>query len=180
LAVGSHNFQVRARESAGNPDPTPANQTWTVEAPEPLVTSIVAGSGRAYLRDILKEQQKLYIDRDYTFTGVPEKYVGQELIVTANDDGNESGQGFLAFDLSFDATVYVLLDARAVRLPAWLVDGTWTMTGDAVETSDGLRRIFEKDFGAGTVELGGNAMAPMTGADSNYNVVTVAAGPAAH
>jgi CSLREA domain-containing protein len=33
LAVGSHTFEVRATDQAGNVDDTPASHTWTVEAP---------------------------------------------------------------------------------------------------------------------------------------------------
>jgi hypothetical protein len=33
LAVGPHEFQVRAKDAAGNVDPTPASYTWTVQAP---------------------------------------------------------------------------------------------------------------------------------------------------
>jgi hypothetical protein len=35
LAVGSHQFSVRAKDAAGNLDATPAAQGWTVEAPVP-------------------------------------------------------------------------------------------------------------------------------------------------
>lgn len=33
LALGSHTFEVRATDSAGNVDPTPASQTWSVASP---------------------------------------------------------------------------------------------------------------------------------------------------
>jgi DNA-binding beta-propeller fold protein YncE len=179
LGEGSHTFQVRATDRAGNRDPTPANHEWTVEAippPEPLITNIVAGNGGSYFQDVLNVDQKPYLDRDYIFTEVPEKYVGQEMIITANEDKDASQQDFLTFDLSADATVYVLFDDRVVTLPAWLVDGTWTPAGDVIGTNDGPRRTYQKDFEAGPAELGGNAMAPMRGAVSNYNVVAVAAG----
>jgi subtilisin-like proprotein convertase family protein len=46
LPDGSYSFRVRARDEAGNPDPSPAIQTWTVDtvAPAPAVTSPVDGS----------------------------------------------------------------------------------------------------------------------------------------
>jgi hypothetical protein len=38
LASGSHTFEVRAVDRAGNPDATPASFTWTVDATTPTVT----------------------------------------------------------------------------------------------------------------------------------------------
>ncbi len=38
LSDGPHMFEVRARDSAGNPDPTPASRSWTVDTVAPLVT----------------------------------------------------------------------------------------------------------------------------------------------
>jgi hypothetical protein len=44
LAVGPHQFRVRASDPAGNTDPTPASHSWTIEAPSgcPAQTTAVA------------------------------------------------------------------------------------------------------------------------------------------
>lgn len=46
LAEGTHTFTVRARDAAGNADPTPATRTWTVALPVPpvLTPSLPAGA----------------------------------------------------------------------------------------------------------------------------------------
>ena len=41
LSAGSRNFQVRAKDAAGNTDPTPASYTWTIDTTAPD-TSIIA------------------------------------------------------------------------------------------------------------------------------------------
>ncbi|MCP3102812.1 Ig-like domain-containing protein [Myxococcus sp. K15C18031901] len=45
LAQGSHTFDVRARDTAGNIDPTPASRTWTVDTVAPDTTIVSGPSG---------------------------------------------------------------------------------------------------------------------------------------
>ncbi|MGH3086348.1 MAG: S8 family serine peptidase, partial [Rubrobacteraceae bacterium] len=40
LASRSHIFRVRATDSSGNTDPTPASRTWTVDAVKPTITAV--------------------------------------------------------------------------------------------------------------------------------------------
>jgi hypothetical protein len=39
LGLGSHTFAVRAKDAAGNTDPTPASYTWTITTPTPVDTT---------------------------------------------------------------------------------------------------------------------------------------------
>jgi hypothetical protein len=177
LTVGIHTFQVAATDPAGNPDPTPASHAWTVDAPPAsgdLITGILVSNGNAYQKDTLGAGSLTYTDRAYTFTSVPSLLEGQEFIRSANDDKTAAGADYLTFSLAADATVFVLFDDRVATLPAWLNDGTWSLTADKVGTTDITRRIYQKQYHAGTVRLGGNAGAPMAGAASNYNVAAVA------
>lgn len=50
LAIGTHTFKVRAKDQAGNVDPTPASFTWTILAPQ----SIKITNGSCYAGSLAK------------------------------------------------------------------------------------------------------------------------------
>ena len=55
LAGGSHAFQVRSVDNAGNVDPTPASHAWVVDATPAVVESVISGaqgSGGWYVGDV--------------------------------------------------------------------------------------------------------------------------------
>src|SRR3989338_10720408 len=133
-----------------------------------LISSLSVSTGRPVQVGVMTEGALKFTDRTYVFSGVPGLYVGQPYILTPNDDKSEVSAGYLTFTLGAPATVSVLFDDRVTALPAWL-DGTWTQTADRFS----YRIVLTKTFPAGSVTLGGNAMAPMAGAQSNYNVIVV-------
>ena len=110
----------------------------------------------------------VYVDRTYTFTGVPEYLQAAAYIKTANGDKGGVGDSFLSFDVNQDVTVYVGHDIRISGTPSWLLD--FTDTGDEIVTSDTTFRLFAWDFSAGTITLGGNDSG---GGYSMYTVIVV-------
>ncbi len=133
---------------------TPSEPTEPTQ-PQPTQSTLTVGS-------------TFFTDRDYTIKALPKYLEGLELLKTKNDDKYSTNSNYLSFDLAQDATVYVLFDGRATSLPKWL-DG-WTKQPAQVATTDTTFNVYEKTFGASSVTLGGNAVSPMSGAQSNYFV----------
>jgi hypothetical protein len=120
----------------------------------------------------------VYTDRDFTWSVLPAGYEGLPYILTANADKHSTMTEALAFEIDRPATVYIAFDVRINILPAWLDDGSWTLTEDILESSDIVYLVYGKHFPAGTVVLGGNNMPPparwdMTGR-SHYRVIVLA------
>lgn len=125
--------------------------------PEPTPGDVVNGINRSYDVENIANGSEIYGDRDYEINGsLPAALNGLTMIVTDNDDKNQSGDSFLTFNLEDDSTVYVLYDDRVSHsdIPNWL--DNWNQTSMRVKTTDGDRRVYRKDFPQGRVELGGN------------------------
>ncbi len=97
---------------------------------------------------------KIFGDRDFTFTAVPDALVGAEYIQTACDSKKVTGNlaSFVAGD---DIMLYVGVDSR-IAAPAWLTG--WEKTDMTMATSNDVTFIvYAKQFAAGEeIALGAN------------------------
>lgn len=155
---------------------TIGNTTAPTATPTPieggLISNIQSNSidpSDQYRKDIISQGSLQYIDRsNFTYTDVPTSLVGNEYILTANDDKSVTDSSFLSFTLSQSATVYVAHDDRITTKPSWLA--TFTDTGDNLVSGAGTFSLYQKSFNSGTVTLGGNEG---SGSYSMYTVVAV-------
>jgi hypothetical protein len=150
--------------------PPPTAEPLCPSSQEALITNIKVSSDRVYELDELAPDRPLYIDRDYRISSIPAYLSGALLIRTANADKTSDNLDHLQFELSMPATLYIAYDERATVLPAWMNAG-WEATGESLTTTDGVLNLYHKQADCGEVVLGGNAVPPMTGADTNYVVI---------
>ena len=134
------------------------------------ISDINVASGNTYTLDTLEQGKLVYIDRTFTYTDIPSNLTGMQYIQTANNDKNSSSNDFLTFTINQPVNVYVAYDKRNNTPPMWL--SNWTDTGVEISTSDTTLHLYEKDFTAGTVTLGGNE----SGSYSMYSVIIAATG----
>ncbi len=114
-----------------------------------------------YQQGILRVDSKVYIDRDFIYTTIPERFQNLKYLRTANNDKMGAAEGFLSFDVNQAVTVYVAYDERYPQQPEWLQD--WMKTEEILKTTDvdsnpaGVNlALYSKEYEAGTVTLGGN------------------------
>ena len=113
--------------------------------------------------------QPIYSDRDYIFTEVPERLQHQPYFRFANYNMHDNTAAYVKFHLYQPATIYVAIDADACKLPAWLSD--WSLSDMQLATSDVNLNLYQKQFSAGNVVLGGNAAPPASCIRSHYLLV---------
>jgi hypothetical protein len=155
----------------GTPSGGPAENGTPAGGPV-VVSGLSVSSNQGYQAvPGLSVGDRVYLDRDYTYSGVPAVIDGAVYVITANDDKAQSGASFLNFSVDRKATVYVAYDARATSLPAWLAG--WSNTGIALNNTDTLLKLYARNFAAGPITLGGNLAAGAAGALSNYSVAIV-------
>ncbi len=156
------------------PNTIAANSQMTYTFIVQLVSSnITVTSGQTYeiVQNGLQDGVLVYIDRTYTYSGVPVLVEGATYIKTANDDKLSGGSSFITFDVNQDVTVYVAHDDRIIAKPSWMT--SFTDTGDDLVIVSQAHSIWKKDFTAGTITLGGNAGG---GNGSMYSIIIVEQG----
>jgi len=131
---------------------------------QPLTITI--NSPANYQVEAISVGSEIFVDRDFVFTNIPEKYLGKHLIQTANDDKTNIESEFLSFNSNQKVEVYIAYDIRISSLPEWL--SSWTATGESVDGNDTTRMLYKKAFEAGEIILGGNSG---TSGSSMYSVI---------
>jgi hypothetical protein len=173
-SVGGHTFV--AIPYSGSSGGGSAGQALTVnfsvidQLPFAVEITQVA-SGKTYSTATAKVGALQYTDRTYTVTAISSALNGGVLIRQANDDKLRTGSAELKFTVNAAAIVYVCYDKRGNSLPAFLTDGSWTKTTDALSTTDTPASpmiVYRKNVPAGTVTLGGNRQAPADGSWTHY------------
>jgi len=125
---------------------TGTNASLTVTSLSPATNTVQYNS--------LAVGQLIYTDRVYTFTDVA-TLGGATYIRTANNDKYATGSSYMTFTVNQNVVVYVAHDDVVTTKPSWL--STFTDTGANLAASNpGTYSLYAKEFGAGTVTLGGN------------------------
>jgi len=118
-----------------------------------IISNLSVASGKAYqILTGLSNNLLCYIDRTYKYSNVPSFMNGATFIKTANDDKKRTDTNFLTFTANYNVKVYVAYDNRNAK-PAWL--STYTDTKADLTTDTGFS-IYQKNFSAGKITLGGN------------------------
>jgi hypothetical protein len=121
-----------------------------------VISNLTVESGQAYeiVENGLQEGAMVYIDRNDEYSIIPTWLEGATYIKTANEDRKSQAVPFLTFDVNRDVAVYIAHDDSITSKPSWLA--SFTDTGDDVVVSRFTFSIFERNYLAGTIILGGN------------------------
>ncbi len=124
------------------------------------------------------------IDRDYFVKDMSKELEGATYIMTAMDDEGSQGADFITFKVKVPVVVWLATDKRWGDPPKWVSDDEgWTEQPDyLVQTNEGdtdIFILFNKEFPAGDISLGGNNDAPAQLAPMYWVFLTRGAGGAA-
>ena len=161
---------VKDRSAVSNVIASASSETYVGIGESVTITNI---SRTGYITDYVYEGSNYYNDRDYTITSLPDLYKGHILMRTSNDDKYDTASAFLSFDVNQSVTVFVAYDGRISSPPTWLANG-FTKTDYPISVSDMAMHLdmWQKDFPAGTVSLGGNAASGFS-SDVDYSMYSI-------
>ncbi len=149
--------------------------TITEEQVNPI-SGFSVNSTKTYEWFTLNEDEKMYTDRLYKFTGVPSLLLGKEALRTPNDDKITSPTtSLISFTVEQDMTVFVVYTTERTELATtWLTnENGWIDYTETISTNlngaEATRYIRSKFFSKGeNITLNGNG-----GESSMYNVILV-------
>ena len=124
-----------------------------------IIKELLVEGSAAYQNWSIEEDtatgDKVYGDRDVTYSFLPQLLTGAERIMTACDAKTVSGDQ-ASFTAAESLTAYIALDQRVASVPSWM--SGYTDTGlIAKNSSDVVYKIYSCNFRAGdTVTLGTN------------------------
>jgi beta-galactosidase len=112
-------------------------------------------TGTVCVQEDAREGAKIYADRDFTFTRLPDLLKGSDWIQTANADKLYSAVDLIEVAPGEDSVVYVAHDDRLPR-PAWL-QRLFTPTETSLAVEGKTMKLFERHVHGGeSLTLGSN------------------------
>jgi len=140
-----------------------------------FLSHVVAASGRAYEVDYdgLRLGKRVYTDRGYAVTGLPDELRQSTFLRTANADDRSGGDQWLSFESDIAVDVLVGVDSRNPEPLSWMNvsrPGGFQDTDWELQTDDADFHFYRRRFPAGRIVLGGNTNAPDDSGRGNYIV----------
>ena len=134
LAAGSHTFEVRATDPAGNVDPTPASYTWTITAAATGPVTVTATTGTTGPTDYPTLKDAFDAVNGGTHTGVVNVAIVSNTTETAPAVLNASGAGSASYTA---LTIRPTADGVTVAGPTVTGRGLIELNGADNVTIDG-------------------------------------------
>jgi len=103
---------------------------------------------------LLAAGESMYVDHGDVFSEVPTEFEGLSYLKTGNNDKFQTAADFITFEIQTPMVVYVAYDDAIGSLPGWL--SPWENTGYKWRSVFTSYSVYQLEFPAGTVVLGGN------------------------
>lgn len=144
------------------------NKVILIIYPEYIQNVTINSQGASYELAIAAENESVYTDRTYGFTGIPEFLKGAEFIRWSMGLKSVYANPLLSFTVNKKGKLYIAHDNRIAKLD-WLKDN-FTQTSHTFTISDATMTLYEKSVESNVeIKLGANQVqGAETGSCSNY------------